>query len=138
MSADPVDTILSAAAAHAQTLGLRGISIAIVDTGGVLLALRRSAGMGGLTAVVCEAKAVTSNFTGMPTAQLEKVNERWPNLTDPIAARLGERFTRYAGGQPVRDLGPIGGIGVSGGTPEQDDEIAQHALAAARSAAAAG
>lgn len=137
MSTDPVDLIITAAQAHAQALGLRGITVVVVDTGGVLLAMRRSTGMGGLTAVVAEAKAVTSNFTGMPTATLAKVSERWPNLTNPIAARLGERFTEYAGGQPVRDLAPIGGIGVSGGTPEQDDEIALHALEAARGQPAA-
>ncbi|WP_176696055.1 GlcG/HbpS family heme-binding protein [Phenylobacterium immobile] len=134
---DPVDLVLKAAAEHAKTLELRGISIAIVDTGGVLLAFRRAPGMPGLTAVVAEAKACTSNFTGMPTAQLAKVQDRWPGLTNPISARLAERFTLYAGGQPVRDLAPIGGIGVSGGTPEQDDEIALHAIEAARAAASA-
>lgn len=134
---DPVDLILKAAAEHAQTLGLtRGVTVAIVDTGGILLALRRPTASGGLPATVAEAKAVTSNFTGMPTAQVTAVGERWPGLTNPIAARLGERFTAYAGGQPVRDLPPIGGVGVSGGTPEQDDEIALHALAAARAAIA--
>lgn len=135
---DPVDLILKAAAEHAQTLGLtRGVTVAIVDTGGILLALRRPTASPGLPATVAEAKAVTSNFTGMATAQVTAVGERWPGLTNPIAARLGERFTAYAGGQPVRDIPPIGGIGVSGGTPEQDDEIALFALQATKAALSA-
>lgn len=136
MSADAVDLIIKSAQDQAQALGLPGITVVVVDTSGVLLGMRRSTGLPGLTAVVAEAKAVTANFAGMPTTALSKASEMWPKLTNPIAMRLGERFTEYAGGQPVRDLGPIGGVGVSGATPEKDDEICRGAIEAARAASA--
>jgi uncharacterized protein GlcG (DUF336 family) len=125
------------AAANAKTieLGVRSISIAIVDAGGNLVAFERATGKPNLTALVCEAKAVTSAVSGMPTSQLAGAEARWPNLTNPLAARLGERFCLYGGGQPIR-VGQIvvGAVGVSGGTPELDDAIAAAAAAVASEA----
>jgi uncharacterized protein GlcG (DUF336 family) len=125
------------AAANAKTieLGVRGISIAIVDAGGNLVAFERATGKPNLTALVCEAKAVTSAVSGMPTSQLAGAEARWPNLTNPFAARLGERFCLYGGGQPIR-VGQtvVGAVGVSGGTPELDDTIAAAAAAVASEA----
>lgn len=129
---------MAAAYAKAKELEMRGIAVAIVDTAGVMVAFQRASGMPALPAIVAEAKAATSALAGAPTAQLAAVEERWPLLTGPVEARLHGRFTRYAGGQPIK-AGPhlIGAIGVSGGTPEQDDIVALHAAAAIAEAEAA-
>jgi uncharacterized protein GlcG (DUF336 family) len=126
---------LSAAQAKAAELGFaRGPAVAITDAAGVLLVLERPTGA-ALPALVCEAKAATSALTGMPTGGLAGAEERWPKLTNPIAERLGQRFTLYAGGQPIRAGDHVvGAIGVSGGTPEQDDVVAQAAVEAALAA----
>jgi len=119
---------MAAAYEKAKELELRGIAVAIVDPAGVMVAFQRSTGVPALPATVAEAKAATSAFANAPTERLAMVEERWPLLTEPMQARLGQRFTRYGGGMPITvNTHLIGAIGVSGGTPEQDAIIAQHA-----------
>jgi glc operon protein GlcG len=126
---------IAAANAKLFQLGLQGISIAIVDAAGNLVAFERATGKPNLTALVCEAKAVTSAVSGVPTSRLAEAEARWPNLTNPLAARLGERFCLYGGGQPIRvGQSVVGAVGVSGGSPELDDTIAAAAAAVAGAA----
>lgn len=126
---------IAAANAKVIELGLAGISIAIVDAAGNLVAFERATGKPNMTALLCEAKAVTSAVSGMPTSQLGEVEARWPNLTNPLATRLGQRFCLYGGGQPIRVRQLlVGAVGVSGGTPEVDDTIAAAAAAVASEA----
>ena len=72
-------------------------------------------------------KAYTvASFNGMPT------HEWWPALADDPALVHGfthtERLIVFAGGVPVRvDGALVGAIGVSGGSADQDREIAEAA-----------
>ena len=126
---------LKAAEAMARKLGFpRGVAVAVTDPAGVLLAFERPAGA-GLPALVCEAKAATSALIGAPTAMLGGAEERWPRLTNPVAERLGQRFSLHAGGQPIfAGESLLGAVGVSGGAPEQDDEVAKAAVEAIQQA----
>lgn len=122
---------LEAARAKSAELGMRGCSVAIVDAGGTMVVFERVNSSATMTALVSESKAATSALTGMPTKALAGAEERWPTLTGPIAARLNGRFSTWQGGVPVRageEL--IGAVGVSGGSPEQDEEVATAAAEA--------
>lgn len=132
MRLESARSAIAAAQAKVAELGLQGISIAVVDAGGSLVAFERATGKPALTALVCEAKAVTSAISGAPTSRLREAEARWPNLTNPLAARLGDRFSLYDGGQPIR-VGQliVGAVGVSGATPELDDAIATVAASVA-------
>lgn len=120
---------LAAARERAGEMRFRdGAAVAVVDPAGILIALERPVSA-PLLAGVCEAKAVTSAAMAAPTAVLAAIETQWPRLANPLAGRLGERFSAYPGGHPIRDGEVLlGAIGVSGGTPEQDGELASHVV----------
>ncbi|TSE24810.1 heme-degrading [Tepidimonas aquatica] len=118
----------AAAIAHARTLGIR-VNVAVCDASGVLLAFRRMHGAFLHSIDIAIDKAYTAASFGFPTRQ-------WMDLigTDE-ALRAGlplrPRLVVFGGGLPVRASGAlVGGIGVSGGSAEQDEACAQAGLAA--------
>jgi len=72
-------------------------------------------------------KARTSMLMGKPTRELqERVKPGEPLHT---IDRSNDGMIVVAGGYPImHESIVIGGLGISGGTPEQDCEIAKHAL----------
>jgi uncharacterized protein GlcG (DUF336 family) len=52
------------------------------------------------------------------------------DLALPLAVATGGRLTNIRGGAPIRfDDAHVGGLGIAGGTPAQDAEVAAAALA---------
>jgi len=117
-----------AAVAHAEQLGIR-INVAVTDGSGTLMAFLRMPGAFLHSVEIAMDKAYTAASFGFPTAQ-------WPNiLKDDEALRIGigqrPRMVIFGGGLPINENGElIGGIGVSGGSAEQDEECARAGLAA--------
>lgn len=123
LTAAELDAMLAAASAKAQALGLAA-TIAIVDDGGYMWRLSRADGAGMMTPAVATAKARTAALmrapSGLLTARLKD---------EPELLRLTD-YLPMPGGLPIRADGQcIGGIGVSGGTGEQDVAIGEAALA---------
>ena len=122
LSAVELDRMLAAASAKAAELGLAA-SIAIVDEGGYAFRLYRGDGAGLMTPAVAQAKARTAALLRAPSGVLTARLKDQPELL-----RLTE-YLPMPGGLPVRyENGVVGAVGVSGGTPEQDEAIAQAAL----------
>lgn len=118
-------------AAHAAAEGIGApVTVAVVDEGGLLKAFGRMDGVNSAATVdIAQMKAYSAASFRAPTHELAERNRDNP----PRLASLPNvpRFTLLAGGYPIRDGDAVvGGIGVSGGTPEQDMEIAEAALAA--------
>lgn len=115
---------LDAAVAAAKTTGL-AMSVAVVDDGGYPLCLERMDGAGLLTAKVASEKARTSALLRAPSRALaDRV------ATDPALLRLTD-YLPMTGGLPIVAEGCcIGAIGVSGGTPEQDEQAGQAGIEA--------
>jgi uncharacterized protein GlcG (DUF336 family) len=68
-------------------------------------------------------------FNGMPTDAWWAVLEKEPSLLHGIVKT--DRLTVFGGGRPVLHDGElVGAVGVSGGTAEQDTEIAAAGAAA--------
>ena len=101
------------------------ISVAVVDDGGYLLAMQKTQNAGKLTAKVAIEKARTAALMRAPSAALQsRLRE------DPALLRLTD-YLPMAGGFPVMHDGECAGaVGISGGTAEQDTEIAEAALSA--------
>jgi glc operon protein GlcG len=101
------------------------ISVAVVDDGGYLLAMQKAQNAGKLTAKVAIEKARTAALMRGPSGVLQnRVKE------DPALLRLTD-YLPMAGGLPVMHGGECAGaVGISGGTAEQDIEIAEAALTA--------
>ncbi len=126
---DAAAAACDAAVAHARSLGIR-INVAVTDAGGNLMAFRRMHGAFLHSIDIAIDKAYTAASFGFPTSQWASI------LTSDEALRLGmphrPRLVVFGGGLPIYANGHlIGGIGVSGGSAEQDADCAHAGLRAA-------
>jgi uncharacterized protein GlcG (DUF336 family) len=106
------------------------VSAAVVDRGGHVVASARmdGAALGAMTLAVN--KAYTAVLWQTPTGEF--MTSTQPGGADwGFNTTTGGRVVVYAGGLPLwEDGGLVGGIGVSGGTGEQDEACASAAVAA--------
>jgi len=120
------NSILDAAQAEAKNQGWN-VSIAVVDDGGHLLALRRMDGCAALFSAVANEKARGAAMAGKETQAFEDMinNGRTAFLSVPgISATM-------TGGVPVMVAGKVAGaVGVSGVKPDQDAQVAKAGVAA--------
>lgn len=122
------ERMLVAGSARATELGIC-VSLAVVDAGGHLIAFRRMDGAEIAGPTLAVDKAYTSVAQSTSTAQLGELAQPGGPLFG-IQANGGGRYVIFAGGVPIiADDTIIGGIGVSGGTADQDEQCAQAALA---------
>jgi len=128
ITAEAAHAAVAAAVARAGELGIR-INAAVTDGAGVLAAFLRMPGAFLHSVDIAIDKAYTAAGFGFATAQ-------WAGMLEgDEALRLGmpvrPRNVVFGGGLPIREAGVlIGGIGVSGGSAEQDAECARAGLAA--------
>lgn len=122
LTAAELDPMLAAARAEAVRRGLT-LSITIVDDGGYPLRLERLDGAGVMTPSVALAKARTAALMRGSTRLLA---ERVAN--EPALLRLTEYLPMEGGLPIVVDGTCIGGIGISGGKPDDDEGVAQAGL----------
>ena len=126
ISRSAADTLIAAAVSAANSFGIE-ISVAVVDAGGALKAFSRTDKAPFLTVDAATNKAWTAASFGYPTHAWNEY------MADPKLAPLSNlpRMMPVGGGYPlVADGILIGGIGISGGTYIQDQEIAEAALQA--------
>ena len=99
-----------------------------VDSGGNLLLLERMEGALPGSVEVSAGKAYTANAFHMPTHELGQAARPDGPLYGIENAAPG-KIILFGGGFPyIVDGQVVGGIGVSGGTVEQDMEIARYAM----------
>ena len=105
-------------------------SIAVVDSGRNLVAFARMDGAPLASIDICIGKAYTARSLNMSTADLgDLVQPGQPLFGIALANRTAPLVT-FGGGVPIKlDGEVVGAIGVAGGTPEQDTEVAQKTLA---------
>lgn len=122
--------LITRAQARAAGIGIR-VTVAVVDEGGLLVALSRMDGAPPLSPQIAEAKAVGAAMLyrdGGALAELARDRPGFFNVADrlvrvPIVPGLGSLLIR-------REDRVLGAVGVSGGKPEQDLECAQAGLSA--------
>jgi len=119
---------LAIAARDAATkIGL-SLAIAVTDEGGHLIAFERADATPFLAAEVAIDKAWTAASFGLDTMVWNQI------VAQPVTAPLANhpRVMAVGGGVPiVLDGRVVGGIGISGGTAQQDHDVAAAALKAA-------
>jgi uncharacterized protein GlcG (DUF336 family) len=120
--------IIAGAQAKAQALGLK-VNIAVVDDGGHLLAFERMDGARPASGYTAITKAISAATFRQPTGPLAAGT----GPADPLlnlslqnaALASGGKITALKGGMPVMvDDQVIGGVGIGGGTGEQDAQVA--------------
>jgi uncharacterized protein GlcG (DUF336 family) len=106
------------------------INVAVVDVGGVLAAFLRMPGAPLHSVDIAIDKAYTAVSFGLATSQ-------WQAALQQHSAAVREglvrrpRFVGFGGGLPLIERGQrIGGIGVSGGSEQEDEACACAGLAA--------
>ncbi|MDO9537158.1 MAG: heme-binding protein [Thermoplasmata archaeon] len=129
MNIDIAKKVIKAAIKQAQEMD-RLCSVAIVDDRGFLVALHRMDRAPIPTVDIARDKAWTASTFRMPSSDIGKFG-------DPSTPGFGfntqnwnDRLTTIPGGLPINDGDEvIGGVGVSGGTPEEDVSVCRAALA---------
>lgn len=121
---------LDAATAHAERIGV-AVNICVVDRAGHAVATARMDGAPLLSYSIAVDKAYTvAAFGGVATHDWFELIKDEPPLREGIVHR--DRLVVFGGGVPVRVEGEVAGaVGVSGGSAEQDREIAEAGAAAA-------
>jgi uncharacterized protein GlcG (DUF336 family) len=112
---------------QAGSLGVR-INVSVCDASGLPMAFLRMNGAPLHSITISEDKAYTAASFGLPTS---KWSQALSGLSESV--RLGlplrSRFVQFGGGLPIFVDGVlIGGIGVSGGSEEQDEICARFGL----------
>jgi len=121
--------VLDAARAKAEQIDVP-MNIAIVDEGNNLVAFARmdDAWLGSID--IAQNKAYTARAFDMPTEDLAPLAQPGEPLYGIEASNQG-RLIVFAGGIPLVSGGRVvGAIGVSGGSVEQDQEVAEAGVAA--------
>lgn len=120
---------LDAAVAHAEALGVP-VNVCVADHTGDALATARMNGAALLSYSIAVDKAYTvAAFQGVPTHDWFDLIKGEPALREGIVHR--DRLVVFGGGVPICDGGEVvGAVGVSGGSAEQDREIAEAGAAA--------
>jgi glc operon protein GlcG len=130
LNLDEAQKLIAAAHAKAAALGVR-VTAAVVDEGGLLVALGRMDGAPPLSPQIAEAKAVGAAMLlrdGAGLAEMARDRPGFFSVADrlvraPIVPGLGSVVIK-------RDGTVLGAVGVSGAKPEQDLECAEAGLSA--------
>ena len=121
--------VTDAALQQAERIGVP-MNIAVVDAGANLVAFVRmdEAWLGSID--IAQDKAFTARAFDMTTKELAKMSQPGEPLFGITASNEG-RVVIFAGGVPLKADGHvIGAVGVSGGRPDQDHEVAKAGAAA--------
>jgi uncharacterized protein GlcG (DUF336 family) len=120
-------TLMKSAKASARELGVP-ISVAVVDQGGQLVAFERMDGADLVTIGLAQDKAWTALMNRMPTRDLAPLVQPGAEFYGYESIGRGRTIV-FAGGMPlVRDGVLVGGVGVSGGSVEEDQAAVDAAV----------
>ena len=104
------------------------VAVCVIDIHGNTILQHRMSGAAVFSIEISERKAYTSALVGLRTADLSPLVQPGQELF-PLMGLSGGRFCSMGGGAPLTSEGQlVAGVGVSGGTVEQDVAILEAAL----------
>ncbi|MFC9122300.1 heme-binding protein [Streptomyces sp. NPDC057067] len=127
---EAAEEIIAAAHTRAQAFG-KAVSVAVVDAGGFVVAVRRPDGARPLTPDIARAKAYTAAVMQRPGRMLKKWQESQPVFFSQLSQLPGAAMPILAAEGSVtikKDGEIIGGLGIAGGTADEDQKIADDVL----------
>ncbi|MFJ3670051.1 heme-binding protein [Streptomyces sp. NPDC090106] len=130
LTLDAAEEIAVAAQRRAEALG-KAVSVAVVDAGGFPIVVRRPDGARPLTPDIARAKAYTAAIMQRPGTMLKKWQESQPVFFSQLSQLPGAALPIMAteGSLTIkRDGEVIGGLGIAGGTADEDQKIAEEVL----------
>jgi uncharacterized protein GlcG (DUF336 family) len=104
------------------------VAVCVIDIHGNIVLKHRMNGAPAFSMELSERKAYTSALVGLRTADLSPLVQPGQELF-PLMGLSGGRFCSMGGGAPLTSDGQlVAGVGVSGGSVEQDVAIIESAL----------
>jgi len=125
--------MVDSALEHGRTLGCHPLTVAVLDPGGHLLALKREDGSGILRPDIARAKAWGALGMGAGGRDLARRAATAPAFFEALNTISDGRIAPVPGGVLVRDSEGhiIGAVGISGDHPDKDEACAVHAIESA-------
>jgi uncharacterized protein GlcG (DUF336 family) len=129
---DAARKMIEAARAKGRQMGLKPLSVAVLDAGGHLMAFEREDGASPGRFEIARAKAYGAVMLGMPgSAQMARA-EGQAYFMAAVNGAFGGKVVPVPGGVLVVEDGAIvGAVGVTGDTSENDAEAAVAGIEAA-------
>ncbi len=130
---DQAQTIIAGALKEARSLGLKPISVAVLDAGGHLIAFAREDGSSNLRPQIATAKASGALALGVSSRTIGEMAIERPTFINAAAGLNPAGIVPAAGGVLVRcaEGVVIGAVGVTGDTSDNDECAALAGLKAA-------
>jgi uncharacterized protein GlcG (DUF336 family) len=126
-------TIVDAALGRARELETSPMTAVVLDSGGYAVCLKREDNSSLFRAMIAEGKAKGALGMGVSSRALAQRAAAVPAFIQSVTALAGGQLVPVPGGVLIQgsEGAVIGAVGVSGDTPELDEEIAVHGIAAA-------
>jgi uncharacterized protein GlcG (DUF336 family) len=120
------NAVIEAALAHATSLQLHPVCVAVVDAGGHLLALQRQDGSSNLRPQIATGKAAGALALGISSRLIADIAAERPAVITSLASLPGGTIVPAPGGIIVIDGSgnTIGAVGVTGDTSDNDERCA--------------
>lgn len=125
--------VIAAALDHGATLGLKPLTVAVLDPGGQLLALQRQDGASTLRPAIAIAKAAGALALGVSSRKIAEMAADRPSFVASLGPIAPLGVVPAAGGVIVVDADgqPIGAVGITGDLSDHDESCVLAGIAAA-------
>ena len=133
LSLTQANALIQAAFAHGAGLGLKPLTVAVLDPGGYLIAAQRADGASNVRVRLAQGKAAGALALGVSSRTIGTMAEERPHFVAAVR-ELGEGgMVPAAGGVIVCDAEgtTLGAIGVTGDTSDNDEACALAAIESA-------
>jgi uncharacterized protein GlcG (DUF336 family) len=129
-SLENAEKILDAALRKGRELSLSPLTVAVLDAGGHIIALRREDGSGILRVQIATGKAWCALGMGYNSRELATRAQKIPNFVGALGSVSEGRMVPAAGGLLVLDgeKQVIGAVGISGDTSDNDEICGIYAI----------
>lgn len=132
ISLDQASRIIDAAFAEGARLGLKPLSVAVLDAGGHMIAFQRQDGASTLRPQIAAGKASGALALGVSSRTIAAMAADRPSFIAALGHVAPGGIIPAAGGVIVTGgRGPIGAVGVTGDTSDNDELCALAGIAAA-------
>ena len=138
ISLQQANIMIEAAFAEAARLRLKPLSVAVLDAGGHVIAFQRQDGASSLRYAIATGKAAGALALGISSRKIADMAAERPTFVASLGPICPQGMIPAAGGIIiVKDALPIGAIGITGDTSDNDELCALAAITAGGLAAQA-
>jgi uncharacterized protein GlcG (DUF336 family) len=129
---DQANAIIAAAFDKGGELGLKPLSVSVLDAGGHVIAFARQDGSSNLRFKIAEGKAAGAIALGMGSRAIFERAQQQPYFVGALNGLMDGALVPVPGGVLVMDGGQlVGGVGVTGDTSDNDEIAAVAGIEAA-------